>query len=244
MSITVVPGDWGKMKSEDVKFLLNNVAQHFLRCFSAPFFARLSVQCQPERSTGKVECRRWFNRGRKHWITLCTDDCCQWSFQFAHELCHILSNYDLVNYHQNDWFYEALCDTASIFTVRQMAVSWRQAYPLNWAWFSIRIQRYAQTVTTHNDFQLPSNVNFPTWFKANERTLTADRYQRRKNGIIALQLLPILERNPDSWEAIRYLPASGRVFGQLLHNWRQRCQPSQKPFVTQIMKTFGIRRDF
>jgi hypothetical protein len=244
LEISVVPEHWGNIKSEDVNFLLNNVAQNFLGCFRTPFFARLRVQCQPNRLTGKVECSRWFNFKHKHRITLCTGDCCQWSFQFAHEICHILLNYDRVHCFENAWFHEALCDLAAIFTVRQMAKSWTQAHPLGWTWFSIAIQQYSQALMMRRDFQLPNNLTFPIWFKTNECSLRADRYQRGKNGLIAVQLVPIMESNPENWEGIRFLPDSSLVFELFLSEWEQRCPQLQKPFVRQIIKVFGFSKCF
>ena len=240
LAITVAPGEWGDFKNEDVKFLLSNVAQHFLKHFDTRSFIRLRVHCKAHLLSGKVECPRWWNPGHEHRITLCTSDFCQWSFQFTHELCHIVSNYDRMHYKENLWFQEALCDLASFFTLRQLAASCREPHPSNWTWFSNAIQNYARTIVDRDEFKLQTNISFPAWFAANEPSLRVDRYQRAKNGLIALQLLPIVEKNPENWASIGYLPDFRREFARFLAEWGLRCLENQRAFVSQISRAFGV----
>jgi hypothetical protein len=240
LRIVVAPEDWGGVQTDDVKLLLASVAQQFVKAFRGPFSARVSIQCRPNRTSAKVECRRWLNLGNNHCITLCTSDCCLWSFQFAHELCHILSDYNRKRHFENAWFQEAMCDLASIFTIRQMALTTWEVPSLNWSWFPTRVQNYARRLVACRDYHLPSGLTFPTWFQANERNLRADRYQRTKNSLIALQLLHLVERSPASWEAIRYMPDTDRTFREFLWRWKEKCPEAQKAFVEEVANTFGI----
>src|SRR5437016_5047923 len=99
LDIQVVPGKWGQAKTEDVYLLLDNVAQHFLKHLTTPFSAIVQVECHPNRSTGQVTCRSALRNA--HIVQLATHDYCSWSFQFAHELCHLISGYHLLRSRQN-----------------------------------------------------------------------------------------------------------------------------------------------
>ena len=49
---------------------------------------------------------------------------CQFAYQFSHELCHVLSDYERLGEGPNGWFHEAICELASVFTLRRMAERW------------------------------------------------------------------------------------------------------------------------
>ena len=53
----------------------------------------------------------------------------QFAYQFSHELCHILSDYERLGEGPNGWFHEAICESASVFTLRRMAERWRTCPP-------------------------------------------------------------------------------------------------------------------
>jgi hypothetical protein len=239
LKIKLIPDHWG-FQTEDVELLLRYVAEHFLKWFRTSFITNLVVTCRPNYSGGRVAGRRYLNFRNKHRITLCTTDWCLWSFQFAHELCHIMSNYNKLRATENAWFHESLCDLAAIFTIKQIALSWRAGHLVNRPWCPTALQDYARKLLTSGAFQLPKDVSFHAWFQTNQDSLRSDRYQRAKNGLIALQLLPILENNPKSWEAIRYLPDSGETFARYLCTWEERCPEPEKELVAQVAKVFGI----
>ena len=48
----------------------------------------------------------------------------KFGYQFSHEFCHVLSNYENLKANPNNWFHEAICELASVFTLRRMAERW------------------------------------------------------------------------------------------------------------------------
>ena len=50
----------------------------------------------------------------------------QLAYQFSHETCHLLSNYDLApnNVSKQQWFEESLCEAFSLFSLGKLADQW------------------------------------------------------------------------------------------------------------------------
>src|SRR5207244_3333534 len=112
----------------------------------------------------------------------------------------------------------------------QMAGSWSQAHLSKWAWFSILLGNHSTKGTHENPLQLLGGRNFNEWFSEHESSLRADRYDRMKNHLVATHILPLLERNPYNWKAIRFLPDSRKPFAEFILLWRERCPSEQRPF--------------
>jgi hypothetical protein len=173
----------------------------------------------------------------------------QYSFQFAHEYCHVLINYNnnrtrAASHARNSnlWLEESLCETASLFTLQGLSRSWAVAPPnpvwRNYAqWFSDYLEKRLHSP----EHRLPSGTPFLTWFHANESGLRRDGTNRDCNTIIATQLLPIFEREPHGWGALVFFnPISDQSLAQQFINWRSRCPPKLQRFVGRLAAVFGV----
>jgi hypothetical protein len=139
----------------------------------------------------------------------------QYAYQFAHELCHILSNFDNEEAKdgagalQNLWFEESVCDAAALFTLRQMTSTWRDAPPYpHWASYAPAFSEYAQHLLTEVDRHEVDAANLGEWYRDNADELKRNPYLRTKNEVVAARLLPLLEKNPQHWAAISFLTIS------------------------------------
>jgi hypothetical protein len=229
----VVEGNWGTVKIEHVRRLLEGVVEIFLGCFDTSFSVSICVESRPHHITPEVYCGNAFTGD--YVVSLAAQDYRLVPYQFAHELCHVLS--DCTNLHllPNKWFHESLCELASIFVLKQMAKGCCEPSP-----FLDALREYVDVLLTYPDFQLPNNLTLPNWFKANEQSLRADPYQRGKNGIVALQLLPLVENNSKFWQNICFIPDSAGSFEEFLDEWQKQCPKPQKLFVAEIIKLFGF----
>jgi hypothetical protein len=138
------------------------------------------------------------------------------------------------------WFHESVCDTASLFTVRQMAFSWSRIFLADWAWFSIAIQDYARKLMTQIGSSAAEKVDFPDWFRINQKSLRASWYQRERNLLVARQILPVFENHPAYWDALRFIPDCDGLFETFLHNWNDQCSCELKPLITELASIFGV----
>ncbi len=167
----------------------------------------------------------------------------QWAYQFAHEFTHILSNYDEVA-HQNHWFEETVCEVGSLFALRRLAETWsKDPSPGHWKRFAPALRRYAdQRIASA---PLPDDVTLARWYEANARRLSKTGYDREKNCIAAVQLLPLFEKTPEHWEAVTWLAKAKKGHSESLADylqaWQKHCPEKHCEFVAAIAGRFGIQ---
>jgi hypothetical protein len=168
----------------------------------------------------------------------------QFAYQFAHELCHILSNYEdhtsAGSIKHNQWFEEALCETASLFTLRRMAATLEaSASDPKRKVTAAALRSYAQELIDEGHRQLPASTSLTRWLAQNEEKLRKDPYLRDKNEVIANLLLPLFEQDPENWDAVRYLnldPADARnSLKQYLHNWYANAPQTHRQFIAHVL---------
>lgn len=67
---------------------------------------------------------------------------------------------------------------------------------------------------------------------------------RQANRAVGVQILPLLDRNPQNWGAIECLnPTSSEgteSFENYLNGWYERCPPPHKVFVEQVAQLFEV----
>ena len=166
----------------------------------------------------------------------------QYTYQFAHELCHILCNYD-DDPSRCKWFEETLCELASIFVLRRSAETWKEKPPYaNW-------KDYAKALASYADDRikgapLPTGKTLAEWYKENADALAKDPVDRAKNTIAAVQLLPIFEKAPDHWEAVTWLNTEkmteAHTFAEYLKAWRANAPEKHRAFIDEIAKALGL----
>ncbi|MCX5684336.1 MAG: hypothetical protein NT049_11715 [Planctomycetota bacterium] len=166
----------------------------------------------------------------------------QMAYQFAHEFCHILCNYD-EKHMPTKWFEESLCETASLFALRRMADAWQvdPPYP-NWKSYAPSLGSYAADRIAKD--ALPAGKTFPQWYKENADALRASSTDRPRNTLVATVLLPLFEAQPEAWEAVTWLNkedfSGNYTFADHLKAWRRQCPEKHRAFVTKVAETFGI----
>lgn len=165
-------------------------------------------------------------------------------YEFAHELCHILSNHDqnigpdTIKY--NQWFEETLCETASLFTLKNLAATWEATPPARkWSQEAKNLRRFFEHLIAEGHRQLPPNTPLASWLQNNEKRLRNDPYRRAENEVVSNLLLPLFQENPQNWEALNYLnldPSDARnSLNEYLHDWYENAPPEHKKFVGGVL---------
>lgn len=174
----------------------------------------------------------------------------QFVYQFAHELCHIMSNYEAnvstenpTKY--NQWFEETLCETASLYTLKSMAVTWETAAPYpNWQEYAPAMRDYAEQFVHEGHRQLPPGTSLAAWLRVNEDKLRNNPYLRDKNEVVANLLLPLFEKDPEEWAALHYLnldPTDATdSLKQYLQHWYGNAPPEHKKFIRDVLALLGV----
>ena len=169
----------------------------------------------------------------------------QYAYQFSHELTHILCNYDRRKEGRNLWFEEALCETASLFTMRKMAIAWKTAPPYaNWADFAPHLDEYVNALLASRERRLPPDRTMPQWFREHENALSGQRHLTKDSQLVAAYLLELFEDEPSGWESLAWInlgPGDADAdFHGFLESWRKRTPPQNQAFIKKIQLLFGF----
>jgi hypothetical protein len=246
--IKVIDGGWGNASVRDIQSVLYSTAEELLKYFPGKHLHPIIVEHDDE--DGPITLYR---RGpnNEYLIHLDVEDTnwAQFVYQFSHELTHVLARGEnvKVNRHPNKWFEEVLCVTASLFTLRRMAVA-QGAFPPytgenNYAPF---LRRYADYHMSKPRRQLPSTITLAQWYKEHAANLRSENVRseeaRNKQYIIASQLLPVFELHPDLWESISYLNLGqsdrSYSFENYLNNWYMNSPEKHKRVIREIINIF------
>jgi hypothetical protein len=167
----------------------------------------------------------------------------QYTYQFTHELTHVLSNFDRIQEGRNEWFEEALCETGSLYVLSRMRRAWETSpppyYSRNWG---INFDRYLDDMLAEPVRKLPADTTMARWLEQNLPALANNRDSDRAL-MVAAQLLPIFQDNPEGWEALNWVSLGSEDdvidFPQYLQGWHDRVPDKHKKLVRRIQQLFG-----
>lgn len=249
LTIDVAAGDWGKASTQDIHLVLDAVAREFLSAVDSPRARGLSIRVVPRAGSPKVLYEQRRDGEYVIHLTARDDRWYQYAYQFAHELCHVVTNFDhktrtgeRVAEH-NQWFEESLCETASLFALQQLAVKWASSPPTkNWLGYDQALAGYARRLLSERHRYLPADRSFRAWFVARQASFQSNPYNREDNELVATTLLPLFESHPEYWQAIKYLnpndASAGKPFADYLRDWRAASPDKRLP--DEILTLFGL----
>ena len=122
--LTIVNGNWGGTSLRAVRAVLESaeavLCAAFEKCADAPIrVARWSQDPQVFHDRRAYEIR--ISARDTYW--------CQYVYQFSHELCHVLVNFDRARGHRHKWFEESLCELAALFVLHRLPEAWKDRPP-------------------------------------------------------------------------------------------------------------------
>lgn len=246
VSIRVQGGGWGGASAEEIEPVLYAVADELLTRIPAKLATpivvthtdRNPVALYDKGPDGEYQVQ--LHAEGRHWH--------RYVYEFAHELCHILSNYEQnlgsSAAKHNQWFEEALCETASLYALNSLAATWEKAPSTQLAAQAPALRRFADEIIGEGHRRLPADTPLATWLERNEAQLRRDPYLRAKNEVVANLLLPLFERSPDNLDALCYMnldPADARnTLRDYLHNWYRNVPAEHKIFVASVLALLGL----
>ena len=249
VEIRIVEGEgWGGAGVRDIKAVLDSTAKNLLKYFPDRKLSPIIV----EHTTGSPvalyalgpngEFRVHLNSKGLRWS--------QYSYQFSHELTHVLAGYKKVepNSPPNQWFEESLCMMGSLFTMRRMSESWKTEPPYpNWKDYAPHLGSYVDDVMKKPEHNLPAGTTLAQWYKTNEQKLRTGSSiageDRAMQSVVASVLLPHFEATPENWPAIGYLnvkKTGDSSFKTYLDAWQDSAPAKYRPFIKAIRAKFGV----
>ena len=252
MQIVVADSDWGDAERDNIEQLLKDVAARLTQ----PIRETLEgvIEVRPTNNIGDPPVTSYRTSSEAPYPIFLSARNKEWSkfaYQFSHELCHVISKYERLRANANNWFLEALCEVASMFTLRRMAEGWLDCPPYaNWAEYSQSLASYAEENLRRDERQLPTDMTLPNWLLLEEAALRRDTAAaqdtnstisdelRHKYAIVAYTLLPVFEGEPSGWNGVLNMPNTSGMLKDYLHEWHSQVEASDKPFVKRIMQLF------
>ena len=148
----------------------------------------------------------------------------QYVYQFSHELCHILTNFDRAKQHRHKWFEGSLCELSSLFVLHRLAEVWAESPPagiLKAVDFAPSHGKYAESV--EEKYRLYPGKHLPKWFAENITALEASPTERKLNGVMSVALLDYFRKDPSLWRECGWLnhwdPKENDSFTEYLDSW-------------------------
>ena len=243
LEIRVEPGGWGDVAPADIQKVLLSAAGALWKHFPERTLSPIVVR----HGTGGPISLYKRGRGGSYIVQLDVKGryWCQFAYQFAHEFCHILTNYSPTAPRGKQWFEESLCEAASAYVVTQMGESWKTDPPYaNWRPFASALAKYARNTRAKASDEVPPGKTLADWFHLNRAALRKDPYLRDKNRLVAKHLLRLLEADPSRWEAVGYLnrgaPERSKTLSGYLSAWHEDVPAKHRPFVRRVAGLFGV----
>lgn len=248
LTIRVEGDGWGRVRKETIESVLYSVADELLTRLPKKLEAPIVVTHTDKHPVAlyqrgeKGEYRVRLHASGANWHL--------YTYEFAHEFCHILSNYEenvgpgVSRY--NQWFEETLCETASLFALKSLAETWEHSPPApGLSGKGNKLNRFFDLLIAEGHRQLPEDAPLTIWLASNEEKLRRDPYQRKRNELVATLLLPLFERNPENWSALSYLNLdpddTGNSLRDYLRNWYLNAPGQHKVFIADVLGLFEMR---
>jgi hypothetical protein len=249
LSIRVVAGEWGRAAPADIEAVVRSAAAEFLaHVADRPPLAIVVVAAATHprvlyEKSARGEYVVQLSARDRRWS--------QFAYQFAHELCHVIANFDRrmstggAPLTQHQWFEETLCEAAAVFTLRRMAVAWSATPPFaHWRDYAPWLREYADLMLAAEHRRGAREAAVAGWFAAHSEKLARDPYARELNELCATALMPLFEAAPGEWNAVRYLNRDGApaaaTFDDYLARWHAAAPERHRPFVERLASAFGL----
>ncbi len=233
ITINICGNNWGKGEHEDIHAVLSSAKAQIVQYLREDIEATIDVARRDEspeinrNSNGLANYKIWLNAKDTYWA--------QYIYQFSHELCHMLANFEQRFKKPNQWFEESICEMASLFTLRGMKDTWDVSPPYpNWKSYGVELLKYANNVSAEAIDKTPDNAAWKEWISNHENMSRPCPYKRLGNRIIALRMLPLFEGFPQRWNAIRRLPVSEERLGTFLAQWENAVDPQDRDLIQQV----------
>ena len=212
-------GNWGGTSLRTVRAVLESAFAVLLDAFE-------KLPDAPVRVARWSQAPRVFYDYRPYQIRISARDTywCQYVYQFSHELCHVMTNFDRHKEHKHKWFEESLCELASLFVLHRLATVWKEHPPAEIAGaveFAPHFRAYA--CDTAAKYPRICSGDSQKWLSENIDSLEAYPYERKLNGTIAVLLLDRFLEDPSLWIDCGWLdhwdPSANETFRDYLDSW-------------------------
>ena len=231
---------WGSARTVDIQAVALSVASTILPYFSEKSLNTIIIKNE------KAGPRILYERGVNNEYIILVDikgrRWAQFSYQFSHELGHILSNYSNKS-GKNQWFEETMGEVLSLYTLEKMSIIWEHNPPYeNWKNYASALKKYLDDML--NEKHRIVKTDLSTWFHKYENTLRSDPYIRDKNEVVATAIYRLIQEDKFKISSIQYLnlgiPNKDKPFSIYLREWYENVSDENRESVLNVIKLLGV----
>jgi hypothetical protein len=169
----------------------------------------------------------------------------RYSYQFAHEYCHIRTNYRSGN-EKYSWFEESICEVSSHYTLKKMNKTWEKNSPCpNWKGYRKSLLDYSNKNFKNKPL---SKESFKVFI---DEKLPILKYGESKNHrddykVIAKKIIPFFDEFPDLWIAMTYwnkweLEQNDEIY-EAFEKWLSILPFELKDVAKKIINQFPLKK--
>ena len=126
----------------------------------------------------------------------------RYSYEFAHEVGHILTNWQLSKNHRYKWFEETLAELASLYVIAVYAIVSPYDFYTGQQWAAyLASVRQKRERGRRAQFGLEADAAALSWYSRIRPQMEENPTIRSLNGGIAFELLPHFVQDPELWKA-------------------------------------------
>lgn len=233
--------NWGGAKPADVQAVLDSTVETIMPYMDFHPFGNILIRQSKTVPVSQYEKGPHgeyiiqISASGNHWA--------QYVFQFSHEMCHLISNYDLApsNTSHQQWVDESLCDAFSLFTLQQMEAQWKTKPPYpNWKDYAPNFSQYAEDELNKPHRKLPDGMKLGSWIASHQQQLSNDPIaeQRHLNEVVGKQLLSVFAAKPQSWASLNFLnlgdDRNDKSLGKFLNDWKDNVSPDMQDTIGKV----------
>ena len=175
------------------------------------------------------------NIGGNYWAQL--------AYQFSHEFCHILSNYEKDN-DKNQWFEESLCEAISIYTIDKMSIQWKHTPPHpSWESYASSLKEYVTDLLLQEHRGRSNDLS--QWYTTNKESMRNNPYLRRKNEVLGTAIYRLIKSGNFNVSSIQYLNLGKenkhKDISKKLEEWYKHSPQELKQSVLNIAQMLGLK---
>jgi hypothetical protein len=167
---------------------------------------------------------------------------CQYAYQFSYLFAEMLCRFDEKSV-GNKWFEVSLCETASLYALKQMSRTWERDPPYpNWKDYHHALADYVEKAIGQRQKLEPGSLK--EFYQKHRKELAQSADTRPHSQAVAAVLLKLFEERPEHWEAVRWLnntpSPKGEPLEKYLQRWHDAVPQKHRALIEKIGDLFGV----
>ena len=235
---------WGNARVSNIKRLCENVALHFQEHLDndLKIKGKLTIVWN---NNPKAFYRDSFGGEEDEYkigLHITYRDWANLSYQFGHEFCHLMHNFEDFKGNPNGWFLEGICELANLWVLRRMSETWETHPPYdNWRDYRHTLADHHRWQTSRPEIQYDgSGADWLEEWEDELRDHDSGAFSYTRVSQLTYKFLDIFEDNPKAWNAIRQMPNSTQKMSGYMQDWYDAVNVKYKEYVSLIAKVMGV----